>query len=436
MLDPQRLRRDIEDTARLLARRGVRLDLKLFGDLERRRKQFQVRAQGLRRRRNELSDRIGRMKQQGEQPGPLLEQVSRLGRELQSAEEDLREVRAKLEELLGELPNLPDADVPDGSGEQQNQQVRNWGRPVERDFPMRDHVRLGEDLGLLDLEAGARLSGSRFSVLRGELAALHRALIQFMLDMHTREHDYEELSVPHMVHAECLYGTGQLPKFESDLFRIQDFDLYLVPTAEVPVTNLVRERILEAEELPLRFACWTPCYRSEAGSYGKDTRGLLRQHQFEKVELVQIVAPADSERALEELTGHAEQVLQRLELPYRVVNLCAGDLGFAAAKTYDLEAWLPGQQRYREVSSCSNCRDFQARRMQARWRDPRTGKVQPLHTLNGSGVAAGRALIALLENHQQADGRIRIPEPLHPYLGGLEWLGRPEQRLRKGTKPR
>ena len=423
MLDPQRLRRDLEHTAHTLARRGTRLDLELFRNLEQQRKQSQVHAQELQQQRNELSKRIGHIKQKGKEPGVLLEQVSQLGRELRQAEENVQTVKKELQTLLGELPNLPDADVPNGSGEEHNQQVHHSKlQPAEWDFPTRDHVQLGEDFKLLNLEAGASLAGSRFSVLHGELAALHRALINFMLDLHTREHGYEELSVPHMVHAECLYGTGQLPKFESDLFRIKDFDLYLIPTAEVPVTNLVRGRLLEGEELPLRFVSWTPCYRSEAGSYGKDTRGLLRQHQFEKVELVQIVAPGDSEQALEELTGHAREVLERLELPYRVMNLCAGDLGFAAAKTYDLEVWLPGQERYREISSCSNCRDFQARRMQARQRNPANGKSQVPHTLNGSGVAAGRALIAVLENHQQADGRVRIPECLRKYLAGNKYL--------------
>jgi seryl-tRNA synthetase len=341
------------------------------------------------------------------------------------SESSLRNVREALLSIELGLPNLLNEDVPAGNDESDNEEVRRWGEVPEFAFEPKDHVDLGAALGMLDFDAASRVSGSRFAVMRGSLARLQRALIQFMLDVHTSEHGYEEMYVPYLVHAEALKGTGQLPKFEEDLFRTEgETPLYLIPTAEVPLTNLTRESIVEAGELPIRMAAHTPCFRSEAGSYGQDTRGMIRQHQFEKVELVHLVAPADSHDALEELTGNAEVILQRLGLPYRVVTLCSGDVSFASAKTYDLEVWMPGQNRYREISSCSNCTDFQARRMQARWRNPETGKPELLHTLNGSGVAAGRALIAIMENYQQADGSIRIPDPLRQYMRGSEAISR------------
>jgi seryl-tRNA synthetase len=339
---------------------------------------------------------------------------------MQMGEAALAAIEADVEKLKWELPNLLHDSVPEGRDESANQEVRRWGTPRAFDFTPKDHVELGEKSGNLDFEGAAKISGARFSVMKGGLARLHRALAQFMLDVHTGEHGYTEVYVPYLVQGPALQGTGQLPKFEQDLFRVQgEQGFYLIPTAEVPVTNLVRDSIVDAKDLPRRFVAHTPCFRSEAGAAGKDTRGLIRQHQFEKVELVHIVKPADSYAALEDLTGHAEKVLQKLELPYRVMALCAGDIGFGSAKTYDIEVWLPGQNKYREISSCSNCEGFQARRMQARWRNPETGKPEPLHTLNGSGVAVGRALVAVLENYQQADGSVTIPEALRPYLGGL-----------------
>jgi seryl-tRNA synthetase len=334
-------------------------------------------------------------------------------------------VQEELNAVQLDIPNIPHESVPEGTGEEDNAEIRRWGEPTAFDFEPKDHVDLGEGLGLLDFETAAKLTGSRFSVIQGPLARLHRALIQFMLDTHTRAHGYCEVYVPYLVNADSLRGTGQLPKFEEDLFRTAgEQAFYLIPTAEVPVTNLVRDTIVDAEALPLRFTAHTPCFRSEAGSYGKDTRGMIRQHQFEKVEMVQLVRPQDSWAALEELTGHAEAILQQLELPYRVVTLCTGDIGFSAAKTYDLEVWLPGQQKYREISSCSNFEAFQARRMQARWRNPETGKPELLHTLNGSGLAVGRTLVAIMENCQQADGSIRVPAALQPYMGDVTVIGR------------
>ena len=354
---------------------------------------------------------------------PLLAHVADLGDNLKAAEAELAEVQNDLSQIALGLPNLPQASVPDGRDESDNREERRWGQPRVFAFEPKDHVDLGVPTGWMDFDVAAKLTGSRFVVLSGPLARLHRALIQFMLDTHTREHGYVEVYVPYLVNAESLYGTGQLPKFEQELFKVPgEKDFYLIPTAEVPVTNLARDQILEAAAMPRRWVAHTPCFRSEAGSYGKDTRGMIRQHQFEKVELVQMVRPQDSDAALEALTGHAEAILQKLELPYRVVTLCTGDLGFSATKTYDLEVWLPGQNQYREISSCSNFQDFQARRLQARWRNPETGKPELLHTLNGSGLAVGRTLVAVLENYQEADGRLGIPAVLRPYMGGAEFL--------------
>ncbi len=421
MLDPKRLRHDIDAVAANLARRGVALDIDGFNALEARRKAVQVRAEELRNARNARSKAIGQAKGRGEDIAPLLGEVGRLGEELKAADEELGVVQQALEEMLLGLPNLLDDSVPEGADESANLELRRWGEPRVFDFEPRDHVALGEALGQLDFEAAGRITGARFSVMQGALASLHRALVQFMLDVHTREHGYVETYVPYIAHRRALEGTGQLPKFAADLFALEgEHDYFLIPTAEVPLTNLARERIFESDELPLKLAAHTPCFRSEAGSYGRDTRGMVRQHQFEKVELVHLVPPGQSYEALEALTGHACRVLELLELPYRVMALCSGDIGFGASKTYDLEVWLPGQQKYREISSCSNCEDFQARRMQARWRNPETGKPELLHTLNGSGVAAGRALIAVMENGQQADGSIGIPRVVQPYMGGVQ----------------
>ncbi len=423
MLDIRLLRTDPEAVAKALAHRGFIFDLEHFGYLERQRKLLQTETQSLQHERNVRSRAIGQAKAKGENIDLLLEEVATLGDRLNQTSRQAQAVQQELEEMLLRIPNLPHENVPEGVNESDNVVVRHWGRLPEFTFPPRDHVDIGQALGMLDFEAATRISGARFAVLRGDLARLQRILIQFMLDLHTAEHEYQEVYVPYLVQAQALRGTGQLPKFEEDLFHISgNPGFYLIPTAEVPMTNLVREQILSADDLPLRFVAHTPCFRSEAGAAGRDTRGLIRQHQFEKVELVQMVRPEDSWSALETLTGHAERVLQRLELPYRVVSLCAGDLGFSASKTYDLEVWLPGQQRYREISSCSNFRDFQARRMGARYRHPGTGKPELLHTLNGSGLAVGRTLIAVLENYQQPDGRVRIPEVLRAYLGGKEYL--------------
>ncbi|MCC7488107.1 MAG: serine--tRNA ligase [Gammaproteobacteria bacterium] len=420
MLDPRLLRTDLDRVAANLARRGFRLDTAAFLALEEGRRSAQLRVEQLRNERNVRSKGIGKAKAQGTDIAPLLAEVEHLGAALATAEAELQAVQGQLDELQLGLPNLLDDSVPEGRDESSNQELRRWGTPREFGFQPLDHVDLGARLGL-DFEAAGRIAGARFAVMRGPLARLQRALIQFMLDTHTGEHGYTEAYVPYLANAASLQGTGQLPKFAADLFAVDGAQgLYLIPTAEVPLTNLARERILEARELPLKLTAHTPCFRSEAGSYGKDTRGMIRQHQFEKVEIVQIVPPADSGAALEVLTGHAETILQRLELPYRVMALCAGDIGFGSAKTYDLEVWLPGQGRYREISSCSNFRDFQARRLGARWRNPETGKPELVHTLNGSGVAAGRALVAVMENGQQADGSIRIPDVLRRYMGGME----------------
>lgn len=423
MIDQKLLRRSAEEVADNLARRGHEFDADAYLALEEQRRTLQVDTEGLRNERNTSAKNIGKAKATGDDVEPLLAAVKDLGDRLDGSEARLRAVQEALRSIELGLPNLLHDDVPTGNDESKNQEVRRWGDVPDFDFDPKDHVDLGLSLGMLDFDAARRISGSRFAVMRGPLARLHRALIQFMLDVHTSENGYEETYVPYLVQADALMGTGQLPKFEEDLFKTEgESPFYLIPTAEVPLTNLTRESILEAEELPKRLVAHTPCFRSEAGSYGKDTRGMIRQHQFEKVELVHLVAPADSYDALEELTANAEMILQRLELPYRVVTLCSGDVGFASAKTYDLEVWLPGQTKYREISSCSNCTDFQARRMQARWRNPETGRPELLHTLNGSGIAAGRALIAIMENYQQSDGSVRIPEVLLPYMGGIEAL--------------
>ena len=420
MLDSKALRSDPEGVAANLARRGFVLDVDAFRALEERRRHWQIEADRLRAARNAGAKAVGMAKAKGEDVAPLLKQAEALTAELATAETSLAAVAAESDQWLLGLPNLLHADVPEGRDEGANVEVRRWGTPRSFDFTPRDHVDVGTALGGLDFEAAGRISGSRFAVMRGGLARLHRALAQLMLDIHTGEHGYTECYVPYLVSPAALTGTGQLPKFEADLFMMRgERELYLIPTAEVPVTNLVRDQIVAATDLPMRYVAHTPCFRSEAGAAGKDTRGMIRQHQFDKVELVQIVKPADSYAALEQLTSHAEAVLQRLELPYRVLALCAGDIGFGSARTYDLEVWLPGQGKYREISSCSNCEAFQARRMQARWRNPETGKPEPLHTLNGSGVAVGRALVAVLENYQNADGSVTVPAALRPYMGGL-----------------
>ena len=445
MLDPKLLRSDIESTAKRLARRGFALDTAALVILEEKRKHVQVATQQLQAERNAQSKAIGMAKAKGEDTSKLMQEVSNIGATLKQAETELEKIQNELTEIALGIPNIPHESVPDGKNENDNTEVRRWGEPRKFDFKIKDHADLGHALSMMDFDTAAKIAGARFVVMSGPLARLHRALIQFMLDLHTREHGYTETYVPYLVNVDSMRGTGQLPKFEKDFLRIvvpretglisgemqkgaaaraevlnPSAPYYLIPTAEVPVTNIVRDTIVEPGYMPRKYVCHTPCFRSEAGSYGKDTKGMIRQHQFEKVELVQIVRPADSYSALEELTGHAEEALKRLELPYRVVALCTGDMGFAAAKTYDLEVWLPGQQKYREISSCSNFEDFQARRMQARWRNPETGKPELVHTLNGSGLAVGRTLVAIMENYQEADGSIRIPAALKSYLPGLE----------------
>ena len=420
MLDPHLLRNDPGVVAQALERRGFKLDTAAFLELEKKRKQKQVETQELQNRRNTQSKMIGQAKASGEDIQNLLEEVSTLGDQLKKSEEELEKIRDELNVVLLEIPNIPHASVPAGQAEVDNKEIRRWGDLPVFDFKPVDHVDLGEALGLIDFEAATRITASRFVVLQGTIARLHRALIQFMLDIHTMEHGYTEVNVPYLVNRDSAFGTGQLPKFAEDLFHINAQDFYLIPTAEVPVTNLARDQILPDEEMPKKYVCHTPCFRSEAGSYGKDTRGMIRQHQFEKVELVQLVRPEDSYTVLEELTGHAEKILQKLELPYRVVALCSGELGFSSAKTYDIEVWMPGQNKYREISSCSNFEDFQARRMKARWRNPVTGKPELLHTLNGSGLAVGRTLIAIMENFQDREGRIHIPEALRSWMGGID----------------
>ncbi len=420
MLDPRLFRANLDETAAQLARRGFEINPESFIALEARRKAVQVLTQNLQNERNTRSKSIGQAKARGEDVQPLLDAVADLGDKLKESEQELEAIQAQLEELLLNIPNLLDADVPDGKGDADNVEIKRWGEPRQFDFPPKDHTELGEALGM-DFEAAAKLTGARFVVLKGPLARLQRALTQFMLDVHSSEHGYTETYVPYMVNADSMRGTGQLPKFEEDLFKIvREPPFYLIPTAEVPVTNLVRDEIVES--LPLKYVCHTPCFRSEAGSAGKDTKGMIRQHQFEKVELVRIERPEDSAAAHEELTRHAEIILEKLGLPYRRMVLCAGDTGFSSAKTYDLEVWLPGQNAYREISSCSNFRDFQARRLRARWRNPQ-GKPELAHTLNGSGLAVGRTMIAVMENYQDAEGRIQIPEALLPYMGGLAVIG-------------
>ncbi len=423
MIDPKLLRQSAKEVAENLARRGHVFDADAYLARDEQRKTLQGDVEALRNERNVSAKSIGKAKASGEDVEPLLAAVKDLGDCLDKSEAKLHDIQAAVQSIELGLPNLLQDDVPTGKDDADNVEVRRWGDVPEFDFEPQDHVDLGTSLGMLDFDAASRVSGSRFTVMRGPLARMQRALIQFMLDVHTSDNGYEETYVPYLVQSDALLGTGQLPKFEADLFKIEgESPYYLIPTAEVPLTNLARESILEAAELPRRLCAHTPCFRSEAGSYGKDTRGMIRQHQFEKVELVHFVKPDESDEALEELTANAENILQRLELPYRVVTLCSGDVSFSGAKTYDLEVWLPGQQKYREISSCSNCTDFQARRMQARWRNPATGKPELLHTLNGSGVAAGRALIAIMENYQQADGTLRIPDVLQPYMSGAEFV--------------
>ncbi|HEB94529.1 MAG TPA: serine--tRNA ligase [Gammaproteobacteria bacterium] len=421
MLDPKLIRNDLEGTVEKLERRGFKLDSEKLAALEAERKKLQVETQDLQSLRNNSAKSIGRAKASGEDVAPLLAAVADLGDKLKDVELRLNDIQQQLDEILMGVPNIPHASTPLGIDENDNQEVRRWGEPTELGFEPRDHVDLGAGLGQMDFETAVKIAGSRFTLLSGPLARMHRALTQFMLNMHADEHGYRETYVPYLVNSDSLHATGQLPKFGEELFRMGDGgDYYLIPTAEVPMTNIVRDEIIEADRMPLKFVAHTPCFRSEAGSYGKDTRGMIRQHQFEKVEMVQVVRPADSYNALEELTRHAERILRELVLPYRVVSLCTGDLGFSAAKTYDLEVWLPGQQKYREISSCSNFEDFQARRMKARWRDPEAGKPQLVHTVNGSGLAVGRTLVAVMENYQNADGGITVPEALRPYMGGLE----------------
>ncbi|WP_434113482.1 serine--tRNA ligase [Methylocaldum sp. GT1TLB] len=424
MLDPRLFRTQLDEVEAQLARRSFKLDTEVFRELENQRKEIQGRTQALQNERNTRSKLVGQAKARGEDIQPILAEMQHLGDDLKRMEGELEGIQAKLEDLLLGIPNILDAGVPDGRSDADNVEIHRWGEPSQFGFEPGDHVDLGTRLGGLDFEAAVKITGSRFVTLKGPLARLQRALTQFMLDIHTQEHGYTETYVPFMVNAESLRGTGQLPKFEEDLFKLdREPPFYLIPTAEVPVTNLVRDEILAAETLPLKFVAHTPCFRSEAGSYGKDVRGMIRQHQFEKVELVQIVRPDDSARAHEELTSHAEEILKRLKLPFRRMVLCAGDTGFSSAKTYDLEVWLPGQNAYREISSCSNFRDFQARRLRARWRNAETGKPELVHTLNGSGLAVGRTLIAVMENYQDEKGRIRVPEVLLPYMGGVEAIG-------------
>ncbi|WP_431026017.1 serine--tRNA ligase [Halomonas sp. H5] len=421
MLDPKLLRGDLTEVAQRLAKRGFTLDTERLEALESRRRELQTETERLQNERNTRSKSIGKAKAQGEDIAPLLAEVSDLGERLDAAKARLAEAQVEWDALVSGIPNLPHESVPQGDDEDDNVELHRWGTPREFDFEVKDHVDLGAKLGYLDFELAAKLTGARFAVMRGPIARLHRALTQFMLDKQTQEHGYEECYVPYMVNEASLYGTGQLPKFGEDLFRLDDERSYhLIPTAEVPLTNFARDEILDFKALPLKLTAHTPCFRSEAGSHGRDTRGMIRQHQFDKVEMVQLVAPETSYEVLEEMRGHAEAILQALELPYRVVTLCTGDMGFGAAKTYDLEVWLPSQDTYREISSISNCEDFQARRMQARFRHPEQKKPQLLHTLNGSGLAVGRCLLAVLENYQNADGSITVPEALRGYMGGVE----------------
>lgn len=433
MLEIHQLRTDLDNVTTQLAKRGYVFPVAAFNALEAERKIIQTQTQELQAQRNTASKKIGQAKSKGEDVTAIMAEVAHLGDVLKQAENHLEQIQNNLQKILLEVPNLPHASVPEGKDETHNQQIRRWGEPRQFDFAIKDHVSIGEGLGLLDFETAAKLSGARFSVMKGGLARLHRALTQFMLDTHTQEHGYTETYVPYLVNRDSLRGTGQLPKFEEDLFAVSSSgtdhphadnipEYHLIPTAEVPITNMVRDEIVPLQALPLKYVAHTPCFRSEAGSYGRDTRGLIRQHQFDKVELVHIVHPDQSYDALEQLVGHAERILQKLALPYRVMALCTGDMGFSAAKTYDIEVWLPAQNTYREISSCSNCEAFQARRMQARFRNE-NGKPTLLHTLNGSGLALGRTLVAILENYQNADGSVSIPEILRPYMNGLDQLG-------------
>jgi seryl-tRNA synthetase len=426
MLDSKLLRSNLQDVADRLASRGFALDTARIEALEEQRKTVQTRTEALQAERNARSKSIGQAKQRGEDIAPLMADVERMASELSAGKVELDAIQTELDSILLGIPNLPHESVPVGKDEDDNVEVRRWGTPTQFDFEVKDHVALGEKFGWLDFETAAKLSGARFALLRGPIARLHRALAQFMINLHVNEHGYEEAYTPYLVQAPALQGTGQLPKFEEDLFKIAregEADLYLIPTAEVSLTNIVAGEIVDSKLLPIKFVAHTPCFRSEAGASGRDTRGMIRQHQFDKVEMVQIVEPSTSMEALEGLTANAEKVLQLLGLPYRTLALCTGDMGFSAVKTYDLEVWIPSQDKYREISSCSNCGDFQARRMQARFRNPETGKPELVHTLNGSGLAVGRTLVAVLENYQQADGSIRVPDVLKPYMGGLEVIG-------------
>lgn len=416
MLDPQLLRNNLDDVAIALTKRNMQLDVAAIQALEEKRKGIQIKTEELQAQRNAKSKEIGKLKSQGEDAQAVMDEVANIKQQLDESAAELDDVQKKLNDIVIGIPNIPHASVPEGNTEDDNEEVRKWGEPKTFDFEPKDHVDLGEALGLIDFETATKITSSRFVIMQGAIARLHRALIQFMLDTHVSEHGYQEINVPYLVNADSCQGTGQLPKFEEDLFHIKEQGFYLIPTAEVPVTNIARDEIINANELPRKYICHSPCFRSEAGSYGKDTRGMIRQHQFEKVEMVQLVKPESSYEVLEELTGHAETILQKLDLPYRVVTLCGGDLGFSAAKTYDIEVWLPGQNKYREISSCSNFEAFQARRMKARWRNPETNKPELLHTLNGSGLAVGRTLIAVMENYQDKDGNIVIPEVLRPYM--------------------
>lgn len=423
MLDSKLLRNNPEVVAKALRKRGLELDVARITSLEEARKAIQIKTEALQQDRNTRSKAIGKAKQAGEDVAPLMQAVEQIKQELATAEVELANIQKEWDEFVNAIPNTPADEVPEGASDEDNVEIRRWAMPKSFHFPIKDHVDLGAELGGLDFETGTKITGTRFAVLRGGVARLHRALAQFMLDMHINKHGYEEVNVPFIVNRDSLFGTGQLPKFEEDLFKLtDDREFYLIPTAEVPVTNILRNDIVEDAQLPIKLVCHSPCFRSEAGSYGRDTRGMIRQHQFEKVELVQFVRPEESDQALEELVGHAEAVLQALGLPHRTVILCGGDIGFSSAKTYDIEVWVPSQNKYREISSCSSFRDFQARRMLARYRNPETGKPELLHTLNGSGLAIGRTLLAVLENYQTEDGSVTIPEVLRPYMGGQDAL--------------
>ncbi|MFO1388614.1 serine--tRNA ligase [Cellvibrio sp.] len=423
MLDSKLLRNNPDLVATALKKRGLVLDVARINALEEARKAIQIKTEALQQDRNTRSKAIGKAKQAGEDVAPLMQAVEQIKQDLATAEVELANIQKEWDEFVNAIPNMPADEVPEGASDEDNVEIRRWAMPKSFHFPIKDHVDLGADLGGLDFEVGTKITGTRFAVLRGGVARLHRALAQFMLDTHINKHGYDEVNVPFIVNRDSLFGTGQLPKFEEDLFKLTDErEFYLIPTAEVPVTNIYRNEIVDEAQLPIKLVCHSPCFRSEAGSYGRDTRGMIRQHQFEKVELVQFVRPEESDAALEELVGHAEAILKALGLPYRTVILCGGDIGFSSAKTYDIEVWVPSQNKYREISSCSSFRDFQARRMLARYRNPETGKPELLHTLNGSGLAIGRTLLAVLENYQLEDGSVTIPEVLRPYMGGQDAL--------------